>query len=346
MNPVWQAYLHNHQAIIENNCVIHFGNIPSELQHTQTNTIITDLSHFDLIRFSGNDARVFLQSQLTCDIHQVSMHSARYGSYCTAKGRILTNFTLWQQNDDVIMELPANLSASILKRFNIYVLRAKVKLSLANADLVRIGLAGTHALSLIQDILNLPLNGHESLELIEHESTHIICLPQQRFELITSIDNAPFLWERLSAQAKPVGIACWNWLTIQAGIPIILAETQEMFLPQMINLDVIGGISFKKGCYPGQEIVARTHYLGTIKRRMHLAHIDTAEIIEPGDILFSENIEDQSCGTIVNVAPSPQGGFDVLAVIQQNSLDCCTIHWKSLTGPTLELMPLPYSLSL
>lgn len=343
MNPVWQTYLHNHQAFIENNCVIHFGDISSELQQTQTDTIISDLSHFDLIRFSGNDAKTFLQNQLSCDIHEISAHAAHYGSYCTPKGRILTNFILWQQDDDVIMQLPFSLSTSIQKRIAMYLLRTKVELTQASENLIRIGIAGTHALSLIQNILNFPLNRCEYLQVIEHESTRIICLSQQRFELITPIKFAPSLWERLRIQAKPVGAACWNWLTIQAGIPIVLAETQEMFLPQMINLDILGGVSFKKGCYPGQEIVARTHYLGKIKRRMHLAHIDTTEIIKPGDTLFSDDMGDQSSGNILNAAPSPQGGFDVLAVIQQSSLDSYSIHWKSLAGPILEIKPLPYS---
>ena len=343
MNPVWQTYLRNHQAIIENNCVIHFGDISSELQHTLANTIVADLSHFDLICFSGNDAKTFLQNQLTCDIRNINAHAANYGSYCTPKGRILTNFMLWQQDDDVIMQLPTSLSAPIQKRLAMYVLRAKVELTQPSENLIRMGIAGEHALSLIQNILNCSLNRCQSLQVIEHESTRIICLSQQRFELITPIENAFSLWERLSILAKPVGAACWDWLTIQAGIPVVLAETQEMFLPQMINLDVIGGISFKKGCYPGQEIVARTHYLGKIKRRMYLAHIDTTEIIKPGDTLFSEDMDDQSSGNIVNAAPSPQGGFDVLAVIQQNSLDSCIIHWKALTGPALEIKPLPYA---
>lgn len=342
MNPVWQTYLRNNQASFKNNCVIHFGDISSELQHTQTNAILADLSHFDLIRFSGKDARAFLQSQLSCDVGEVSPLTAQYGSYCTPKGRVLANFLLWQLNDDLIMQLPANLSVSIQKRLAMFVLRAKVDVTQASDDLVQMGIAGPHALSLISDIIKRPLSYFESLQVIGHESTRIICLSQQRFELITSLKNASSLWENLSIQARPVGPACWDWLTVQAGIPIIQAETQDMFLPQMINLDLIGGVSFKKGCYPGQEIVARTQYLGKLKRRMFLAHLETKETIKAGDTLFSSDMDDQPSGNIVNAAPSPQGGYDVLAVIQQSSLDSCTIHLKSLEGPVLQIKPLPY----
>lgn len=345
MHPVWQTFLHNHQALIEDNRVIHFGDITSELQSSQTHTIIADLSHFDLIRFSGNDAQTFLQNQVSCDIRKVNSHAAQYGAYCTPKGRVLANFILWQQNDDLIMQVPASVSSPVRQRLAMYILRAQVKLNQASDELIRIGIAGTQGLSLIENILERPLNCEESLHVIEHESIHIIRLSQQQFELTTPIKNAPSFWEHLSIYAKPVGADCWNWLTIQAGIPVILAEAQEMFLPQMINLDKLDGISFKKGCYPGQEIVARTQYLGKLKRRMYLAHIDTTEIVKAGDALFSEDMDDQSSGNIVNAAPSPQGGFDALAVIQQSSLDSDSIHWKSLTGPVLEIKPLPYSIS-
>ncbi len=342
MNPVWQSYLRNHYAVIENNCVIHFGDITSELQDTQTTTIITDLSHFDLIRFSGNDAKSFLQNQLSCDIREINLHAAQYGCYCTPKGRILANLLLCQQDADLLMQLPTDLSPSIQKRLSMYILRAKVQLTKASDDLVQIGIAGSNAITLIQDITGCTFDLNQSLQVIQHEHTCYIYLSRQRVELITPIKSAILLWKHLSQHAKPVGASCWNWLNIQSAIPIILPETQEMFLPQMVNLDVIGGISFKKGCYPGQEIVARTQYLGKLKRRMHLAHIATTETIKAGDALFSHDMDDQSTGNIVNVAPSPQGGFDVLAVIQQSSIGTCEIRWKSPQGPVLDIQSLPY----
>jgi folate-binding protein YgfZ len=133
------------------------------------------------------------------------------------------------------------------------------------------------------------------------------------------------------------------------GIPVILPETQEQFVPQMVNLDAIGGVSFQKGCYPGQEIVARTQYLGKIKRRMYLANIKGSEggehiSVAAGDELFSADMEDQSSGLVANASPSPGGGFDILAVIQISSVQGGRIHWKSPEGPALDIMRLPYGI--
>ncbi len=139
------------------------------------------------------------------------------------------------------------------------------------------------------------------------------------------------------------GGACWDWLKIRAGIPAITLSTQEQFIPQMVNLEAIGGVSFHKGCYPGQEIVARTQYLGKIKRRMYLANIRSVRPVAAGDELFSADMAEQSSGMVVNAAPAPDGGFDVLAVIQTSSVGAGEIYWKTLDGPALKIMPLPYS---
>ncbi|MBL8500854.1 MAG: folate-binding protein YgfZ [Nitrosomonas sp.] len=344
MNSAWQTFLREHHAVIENDGVAHFGNITTELQETPTTIVMADLSHHSLIRFSGEDAKTFLQNQLSCDIREINPKQAQYGSYCTPKGRILATFLLWQQQDDLLMQLPAGLSAAIQKRLTMYVLRAKVRLTDASNDLIRIGVAGPDAAMLVKDVTGLTCHCDHPLQVAQNGALSALCLAPQRIELITSVENAPILWQRLDQQVKPVGADCWNWLDIESGIPVILPETQEMFLPQMINLDAIGGVSFKKGCYPGQEIVARTQYLGKLKRRMFLAHIDSTQTIKAGDALYSSDMEDQSSGNIVNAAPSPQGGFDVLAVIQQSSVGTGEIHWQSLQGPTLKIKPLPYPL--
>jgi folate-binding protein YgfZ len=314
------------------------------MKYKDTQTIMTDLSHYGLIRYSGDDAQTFLQSQLSCDIREINHQQAQYGSYCTPQGRVLATFLLWQQGNDYLMQLPIGLAASIQKRLALYVLRTKVQFTTVNDTLIRIGIAGQNAAALIEEITESPRNSDESLQVAHHEKISILYFSRQRMELITTAENAPPLWERLAQYAKLVDTNYWDWLNIQCAIPVILPETQEAFLPQMINLDAIGGVSFKKGCYPGQEIVARTQYLGKLKRRMFLAHIDTTVAIKTGDALYSIDMNNQSSGNIVNVAPSPHGGFDVLAVIQQSSIDTCEIHWQSLQGPILEIKQLPYSL--
>lgn len=328
---------------------MHFGNLAEELLHTQTDTVLVDRSHCGLISFSGEDARSFLQKQLSCDVDDVSCDTAQYGSYCTPKGRMLTTFMLWQRDDIFYMQLPGSLIEPIMKRLSMFVMRAKVAVANVSGQFVRFGLAGKQAKKMAEEYVSgaIRADSADCLQVIHSQQAYIICHQADRFEFFLPIEEATALWNRLSQHAKPAGIHCWDWREIQAGIPTILPATQEQFIPQMVNLEAIGGVSFKKGCYPGQEIVARTQHIGKIKRRMYLAHIavnasDTA--IQAGDELFGEATADQACGKLVNVAPAPGGGFDVLAVIQVSSLEAGVVYWQSVNGPQLEILPLPYSM--
>ena len=363
MNPTWQAYLQSRNAVIQDGCVVSYGNSAAELGSMRSATVLADLSHFGLIHFSGDDAQSFLQGQLSCDVREINpaadCSTALYGSYCNPKGRMLASFLIWHSmlpgSNGYIMQLPTALREGIQKRLSMFVLRAKVKLSDSSDTLLRIGVAGGHAGVLVREILGTIPVSH--LDVIHGQQGSVIRLAQDRFELIIAPEQAPTVWERLSKDAVPVGASRWDWLEIKAGIPVITAATQEQFVPQMVNLEAIGGVSFQKGCYPGQEIVARTEYLGKIKRRMVLANIQvppasSATPVTPatptgsvaaGDELFSTDMgEQQSSGMVVNAAPAPEGGFDVLAVTQTSSIEAGKIYWKSLSGPPLEIMPLPY----
>lgn len=255
---------------------------------------------------------------------------------------MLASFLMWHDGSGYVMQLPSGLQAAIQKRLSMYVLRAKVKLTDNSDAIVCVGTAGEHAETLVREFLGVV--PALLLEVTHTQRGSVIRLGQDRFELLVPIEQAQTAWERLSRNAAPVGAYCWDWLDIKAGIPVITLPTQEQFVPQMANVDIIGGISFHKGCYPGQEIVARTQYLGKIKRRMVLANIKPPPetTIQAGDELFSADMGEQSNGMIVNAAPAPDGGFDVLAVIQTSSIEAGKIQWMSLDGPALEIMPLPY----
>ena len=147
----------------------------------------------------------------------------------------------------------------------------------------------------------------------------------------------------MSKAAKAAGAPCWDWLTIRAGIPVVTPATQEQFVLQMTNLDILGGVSFKKGCFPGQEIVARTHYLGKQKRRMYLAHVEADDVPVAGNELFSEDMPAQACGMVINVSHAPGGGFDLLGVMQISSYDNQHVHLNSAQGEKLNFLPLPYA---
>ena len=156
-------------------------------------------------------------------------------------------------------------------------------------------------------------------------------------------EKAPEIWDRLVPTLKPVGTPCWEWLDISRGLPWVTGPTQEAFVPQMANLELLGAINFKKGCYPGQEIVARAQYRGEVKRRLRLARVrsDTAPV--PGQDLFSDDQAKQSAGTVVNAAPAPEGGFDLLAVVQLEAAASSTVRLGSPIGPVLHFRALPYA---
>ena len=352
MNPTWQSFLQNHNAVIdsviESGRVAHYGDAAAELKTTRSGTVLADLSHLGLIHFSGEDAEAFLQGQLSCDVRKITASSAQYGGYCTPKGRLLASLLIWRTDGGYTLQLPSVLHAAIQKRLTMFVMRAKVKVADSSESLVRMGVAGSDAAALLEKILGEPgLSAAANLGVVQGEqgsNLDIIRLAADRFEIVIPPEQAPALWERLSKDAAPVGAACWEWLEIKAGIPVITPATQEQFVPQMANLEAIGGVSFQKGCYPGQEIVARTQYLGKLKRRMFLAHIQSATPVMAGDELFSADMAEQSSGMVVNAAPAPDGGFDLLAVIQIGSVEAGSVHWKALDGPALEIIPLPYTL--
>jgi folate-binding protein YgfZ len=183
------------------------------------------------------------------------------------------------------------------------------------------------------------------LDLIRSAPTSVIKISDTRYQINTTMQQAILLWQTLSQQMQPVGSICWDWLDIRSGIPVILPQTQEQFVPQMVNFELIGGVSFKKGCYPGQEIVARMQYLGKASRRMYLAHIDGSEAPQPGDELFGMDTEGQSGGMVANVTPAPGGGYDALVVLQISVHEAQRVHLKFPQGEALQFLPAPYPLS-
>lgn len=341
MNPTWQDFLRTVGAHFDNGQLAHFGNPQQEIAATQSGTILTDLSYFSVIQFAGEDDETFLQGQLSCDVRQALQNHAQYGSYCTPKGRMLATFLLWRNADGFQMQLPASLREAIQKRLSMYVLRAKVKVSDASAATVRIGIAGLGAAAAVAELGAAAPEADYAVAQVG--PANVIRLPGQRFELVLAPEDAPGVWQALRRHCTPVGSGCWEWLDIQAGIPTVTAGTQEQFVPQMANLELIGGVSFTKGCYPGQEIVARSQYLGKVKRRMYLVHLQSDAAPQAGDALFGQGPAEQSGGMIVNAQPAPQGGYDALAVILNTSLESGAVTWKTPDGPVLQLLSLPYS---
>lgn len=350
-NPMWQDFLAKRGAILSEGVVQHFGDRAAELTSTAHGTVLCDLGQFGTLRASGEEAQSFLQNLLSNDIRETGNSRAQFSSFNTPKGRVLASLLIWHENDCYLLQLPRVLAEPMRKKLGMYVLRSKVKIADASDEIVSLGLAGANA----QEILRAEFGEvpQESLAITypskgagqsEGFACSVIRIGDARFQINVSSQHSQTLWQSLSQRAEPAGSGCWDWLNIQSGIPVILPKTQEEFVAQMVNYDLIGGVSFKKGCYPGQEIVARMQYLGHLKRRMYLAHLDTEETPKPGDELFSADMQDQPSGMIVNAARSPNGGCDVLAVVQITSRDTQTVHLKSASSEPLQFLPLPYPL--
>jgi folate-binding protein YgfZ len=343
----WQDFLAARGAHIEAGAIAHFGSASAEsqsmpsAQEAQSSTIVTDLSHFGLVEASGIDARDFLNNQLTSDVEKIDSAGALYAGYCSPKGRLLANFLLWPHGEGFLLQLDAGLREAIQKRLAMYVMRSKVKLNDASDRLVRLGVAGTDARDLLTKLVTTP--PQDNMALVRQDDLSVIRLDATRYQVVLPAAQAPAAWSALAAHARPVGAQRWRWLDIRAGIAWITRRTQEQFVPQMTNFDRIGALSYGKGCYPGQEIVARMHYLGKLKRRMYLAHVAGTNPPQPGDELFGATFGEQSCGMIVNAEAAPEGGYDVLAVLQIESLKD-DIHIGSMSGITLAILDQPYTL--
>jgi folate-binding protein YgfZ len=347
MNPDWHNFLILHGATFDAGHVHHFGNSAAELNATERSVIFCDLSQFGTLRVSGEEAQSFLQNLLSNDIREVDNIRAQWSSFNTAKGRMLATLLIWRDGDDYLLQLPRTLTEAIRKKLSMYVLRAKVKITDASDEIISLGLSGATAQVLREPFGELP---QQQLGVTSTALGSVIKIDETRLQINTTAQHASMLWEMLGLHAKPVGSRCWDWLNIRSGIPIILPQTQEQLVAQMVNFDLIGGVNFNKGCYPGQEIVARMHYLGKLKRRMylahlaHLAHPGSSDIPQAGDELFSADMEGQASGMIVNAAPTPAGGYDVLATVQISSRETQAVHWKSLQGEALQFLPPPYPL--
>lgn len=341
LNSNWQTFLETQGARIADAEVKDFGSATKELISTRDGTVLCDLSQFGILKVSGEDAQTFLHSLCSNDIKAISPKLAQLNSLNTAKGRVLATFLVWQSGTDYFLHLPLALLAPIQKKMSMYILRAKVKIEDASSQYVCLGISGKEAEALLKSSFgSIP---QSALAVENNTTSSIIRIEKERFQINTTPEHAVALWQQLSAHASPVGSPCWDWLNIRAGIPVVMPATQEQFVLQMLNLDLLDGVSFKKGCYPGQEIVARIRYQGKVKQRTFLAHLVSDIAPQPNDPLYSNDFAGQISGNILNAAPSPQGGYDVLATLHISSVtDSQLVHWKTPEGTVLAFQTLPY----
>ena len=296
------------------------------------------LSHEGVLAVRGSDAAKFLQGQLTCNLNYLSDTQASLGARCTQKGRMQSSFRILLQGDGVLMAMATDLLEPQLADLKKYAVFSKSKLTDESAAWVRFGLSNAdHALASLG--LELPA---ETDSVARADALIAIRVSPARAELWVPAEQADTVSSQLAAHVKEADLNEWLLGQIRAGIGQVMPQTREVFIPQMLNLQAVGGVSFKKGCYTGQEIVARMQYLGKLKRRLYRLSLNAADMPEPGTPLFSAS-HNSSIGEVVIAAKADQA-LELLAVLQAEAADSGDVHLGTLEGPGLQLLELPYTL--
>lgn len=308
---------------------------------------VAPLTGLGLVAASGEDANHFLHGQLTNDVEYLGATQAQLAGYCSAKGRLLATLLMWRSNDAILLQVPRDILATLQKRLQMFVLRAKVKLADVSDQQVQLGLGGNAASAAIKNWFPaLPAAPYAK---VENDHGTLIRVADAfgaaRYIWIASLDTAKNAWPDLVRLLPPAGTESWRLAAIRAGVPQVIAATQEKFVPQMINFELIGGVNFRKGCYPGQEIVARSQYLGKLKRRMMLASIETADRIPvAGMEVYSSADPSQPCGMVVNAARCDGVRFDCLVELKLAAATDGEVRLGTADGPVLRFGDLPYAL--
>jgi len=290
------------------------------------------LHHLGIIRAVGEDAAKFLHSQLTQDFMLLGMGEARLAAFCSAKGRMQASFIGFKRSStEIWLVCSRDLLAQTLKRLSMFVLRAKVQLSDASDDIALYGLAGSalHALT---------PEPHHPWDRSDHDGATLV-------HLYPAEGVARALWAAPCGIPEPAGDELppghWLWSEVRSGVATVTLPVVDAFVPQMLNYESVGGVNFKKGCYPGQEVVARSQFRGTLKRRSFLAHCEAP--LQAGQEVYAAADPTQPCGLVVQAAAAPAGGHDAIVCLQVSSTQG-KLQAGSPDGAALQLLPLPYAL--
>ncbi len=289
-----------------------------------------------VIRARGADAARFLQGQLTSEVATLDAGSARLAGFCSAKGRLQATFVVWRPSaDEFLLACPRSVLAATLKRLTMFVLRAQCKLSDASDEIELFGVAGAAAAAMLGDSFVWRVRAHGAGTLIG-----LADAAGERRALLA----APSGSEADVGAAPAMTLDTWNWLEVESGIVSIEAATVDRFVPQMVNFELVGGVDFQKGCYPGQEVVARSQYRGTTKRRTLLFDCDAVPVA--GQDVFASGQPGEPAGTVANAAPHPEhpGGSALVEVrLAAVSAD---LRLGAADGPALRRRDLPYPVPL
>lgn len=297
------------------------------------------LSHEGVLAVRGPDASKFLQGQVTCNLNYLSDSNASLGARCTPKGRMLSSFRIASEGDGYVLAMASELLEPQLSDLKKYAVFSKSTLNDESAEWLRVGLY--NADEVLGELgLLLPT---EADGVARTDNLLAIRLSDGRVELWIRSAVSADVMQQIQAKLPERPLNSWLLAQVRAGIGQVFGPTRELFIPQMINLQAVGGVSFKKGCYTGQEIVARMQYLGKLKRRLQRLSLEGAELPAVASELFSP-VHRSSVGEVVLAAQS-ETGVELLAVLQEDAVTDGRIHLGSETGPALQLLDLPYALN-
>ncbi len=333
----WHHFLEQQGATVETaNNALSFAETPADYPSLSQQPTLTPLIHLGIISLQGADAKKFLQGQVTCDVDQLSFNHHLIGARCNPKGRALTSFYLIQVNDEhLLMVMDLSLVPSSIDELSKYAAFFKVELNDSSEVYHCIG-------------LNSKQSSNEIALLKQATFIANVSLSNDRQLVIVSKEHAESTWECLQQQYKPVGTELWKLQDIQAGIAMIQLETTALFVPQMFNLQAIDGISFKKGCYTGQEVVARMKYLGKLKRRMYrlslpIEVVSKQKLPTPGSSCQLPE-QEQSIGNLVTAAHADENTDEILAVLTEEAAKSTTLLIDERKYTNISYLPLPYEI--
>ncbi|WP_417581634.1 YgfZ/GcvT domain-containing protein [Nitrincola sp.] len=337
MHSLWHTLTLPAQLSIEENAIVGPFSDPS------SDCLFTPLLHQQVIRVEGKDAFSFLQGQLSCDLRDISTGMTRLGSHCNIKGHMMSLFRVIQPEESIFwLRGSQDLSEKALAQLKKYIIFSKATAEIDN-DLVGLGIQGKAAASRLSQVLDLsedslPTQPGQALRL---KQISCVCVGEQRYELWAEATALEPLLAKLQQTAAIMPLQQWLLSDIQAGIPDLRQETSEAFIPQMTNLQEFEGISFRKGCYTGQEIITRLQHRGQLKRPMYRARVQSNSLPLPGTPLHCEDKD--GIGQVVLAAETGRAGeFELLAVILKARAETDTIMLPDQNP--LQLLELPYSL--
>lgn len=348
----WQHFLKQQQAIFAPGAdlvpdIIGFHGSTSNVVATDVpQNFIAPLNLSGLIKADGAEAAHFLHNQLTNDVEHLPADQARLAGYCSVKGRLLASLLIWRHGESLCLQLPRAQVPDLQQHLQRFIMRAKVTLRDASAEQIVLGLSGTRATTVLHHWFEiLPDAPYQMLHSDAGTLIRMADAPHAtpRYQWLTSVDTAQAAWPRLIHELQPIGATAWRLQEIQNGIPHLTAATQDRFVPQMLNYELIGGVNFQKGCYPGQEIVARSQYLGKLKRRMLCARVASTNVLT-GSEVFASHQPEQACGTIINAELDGPNHMLCLVELTLASSQNGSVHLASSDGPELIFQPLPYEI--